>query len=203
MRERAVAYLPVVLLDDDEPVPDVPEDDDEPVPDPLMLPLVPEPLMLPLDEPLMLPDEPGDDDELLEDDGDDELGLELLDDDGDELEVSFDVVDDELEDAGGVAGGVTVVLLLLDAGGVAGATVVVLSLRSQPATLIPSATASALANKILELMGKLLSRFQGTKRTAAGRPFRRVCLASSMPSACHSRGSPGAPRTLGSCVREQ
>ena len=90
-------------------------------------------------------------------------------------------VDDELEDAGGVDG-VTVVLLLLEAGGVAGETVVVLSLRSQPATLIPSATASALANKILELMGILLSRFR-ERNGRPRRPFRPVCLASSMPSA--------------------
>lgn len=134
-------YFGVVVLDeDDEPVPDVPLEADEPVPEPLdeplMLPLVP----LELEElgELMLPeDELGFDDELL--------------DEGDELDVS--VLDEELEDAGGVGGVVTVVLLLLEAGGVAGVTVVVLSLRSQPATPIPSARASALVNKILDFMG--------------------------------------------------
>ena len=146
---RSPTYFEVVLLDD-EPVPDVPLDDEDPVPEPLVLPLVPEPLMLPLDgvlddeepvpEPLMLPVEL--------------LGLvldELLD-DGVLLDVSV-LVDEELDEAGGVTGVVAVVVLLLLLEGAGGVTVVVRSsFFSQPATPIPTATASALATKMLDFI---------------------------------------------------
>jgi hypothetical protein len=85
----------------------------------------------------MLPDEPLGvvDEELL--DGVDEVSLLV----------------DELDVAGGVAGVVDVVLLLL-LEGAGGVTVVVRSsLRSQPATPMPSAMASVLANNSLDFMG--------------------------------------------------
>lgn len=154
--------------DDAAPVPDVPLDAELPVPE-LGIEDDDE-----LDGLLMLPDELlGADDELDEDDG-------VL------LDVSV-VDEEELDVAGGVAGGVTVVLLLLLAGGVAGTTVVVFSsLRSHADTLSPIATASALANKVLDFMGTPFKFMGGNENRRQNRhPFRPVVLASSVP--CHAR----------------